>query len=1525
MSTLRKSAYGLVAVVLAALLSLSLVPNAQAVDGIPVAFPLGSQQIYISQGYGGANNNAYTRWYTAQMNANGSADLVPVSSDMTIDTQMINAHGYSERDMMIYGIGLSNSAATTGAGTRELVRVGLSADGTQIVTQNLGVVAGLPTPNDSYNAGTMVPTGDSCGLATADDCRAILIVKASNSAGSQNVSSLYMINVDTVSVVKTIHLSTAMPNVSDIFWKDGFIWAVHGDPTNAQGNKIASRVYRIDPATGQVSVYTPRLDINYESYGAQYLYGNGNFGILGNTTGTMYQIHIDDPRGNPTFSVVSYRSTGLSTTKNDGTAYRGVATDLKLEKTTNKTFKPGDPVTYTITVTNLGPTDFSDSSGWVLTDILPAVPSPSTITGLPEGCVINDVTLNCWGGALPHGQSATISFTYPGSATTGITDDVVNTATVLGNEYDPDLSNNTSTATTFPLAIDIVKTSSIGNIIAVNDPITYSFTVTNSGGMTLDDVSVSDPFLEGLSISVTCPKTTLIANESMVCTAAYAATSDDIAAGQIMNTATASSTWTDPDDPGMEPITVTSPESTVIIMVGALSINKIADVHIVKAAGDIVNYSFVVTNLGGVPLHDITIIDTMLTGSGVPIVCPSTTLPDASEAPNNAMTCTARYTVTSADIAAGQIVNVATATGIDPDGDSVPAPQSSEIVNVAGLTITKDANKTTVSADGEQVIYTFQIRNTGRVKLTNVAVNDPMLTGALVPIKCPLTTLIAGATMTCAATYIVTEDDIAAGEIHNVATAGGTDPDDNPVTTPESSVSVDVASLVLKKTSDDEVVSAAGEEVTYNFEIANTGNTDLTDVSVDDPMVQAAGAVVICPQTTLVVGESMTCHATYVVNDADITNKEIVNIATAQGTFPEGEVVSPPSTVTINVNKPEPRETSIAVVKSADKTVVGAVDDEILYTFAVTNTGKTTLSNITINDPMLDAAGVVVTCPPSDLASGASVECVAPYRVTAADLASGKIVNVATASGVDPDGEDVTSPESTVTVGVVELGFVKSADRESVEKAGDQILYSFQVTNTGTVDVSDITVVDPMLAAAGVDISCPSTQLAPAAKMTCTATYTVTDADIAAGQIENLASATGKDPDDGDVSTDPDMVTVDVARMSIVKTVTPETVIHAGDKVEYSFIVTNNSDVFISEIAVKDPMLIEAGVEINCPATTLVAGASMSCTATYTVTSEEITAGVPIVNVATSEGIDPDGNPVVTLEDTATVEVLTASLKVVKTADRDVVTKAGDVILYNFDVENTSDVIVTDIVINDPMLDAAGAAISCPVTSLDAHATMTCTASYTVTQADINAGKVRNVATATAKDPAGTPVETPETSVEIPAAPVISLTLVKSTTAKTAKLGDMITYTFTITNTGTVSMTNLTITETKFTGTGKVLDMSGLTCATTNAAVPSVALNSVTLEPNQTIMCTLPAYQVVSGDVATGRVTNTAVAEGTPVGTDGLPTVSNPSTTETGIIRVHLVATGGTTPPATHSGLLALILMSSGLVALLTTRIRKKA
>jgi uncharacterized repeat protein (TIGR01451 family) len=128
-------------------------------------------------------------------------------------------------------------------------------------------------------------------------------------------------------------------------------------------------------------------------------------------------------------------------------------------------------------------------------------------------------------------------------------------------------------------------------------------------------------------------------------------------------------------------------------------------------------------NNGNVTISDIKVADD-LTGDNWKI---------DSLKPGKDQTFTTTYTVTSADVVAGSIKNVATVTGTDPDGKDVETTDeetvTTEPVN-RGLNVTKTVTNAPANGTayqiGERIEYVVTVTNNGNVTESNIKVVDQM-------------------------------------------------------------------------------------------------------------------------------------------------------------------------------------------------------------------------------------------------------------------------------------------------------------------------------------------------------------------------------------------------------------------------------------------------------------------------------------------------------------------------------------------------------------------------------------------------------------------------------------------------------------------------------------------------------------------------------------------------------------------------------------------------------------------------------
>lgn len=176
-----------------------------------------------------------------------------------------------------------------------------------------------------------------------------------------------------------------------------------------------------------------------------------------------------------------------------------------------------------------------------------------------------------------------------------------------------------------------------------------------------------------------------------------------------------------------------------------------------------------------------------------------------------------------------------------------------------------------------------------------------------------------------------------------------------------------------------------------------------------------------------------------------------------------------------------------------------ATGSAVTWSYIVTNTGNVTLTNVTVTDNQ----GVTVTCPKTTLAAGESMTC------TGSGVAiAGQYTNVGTATG-HYGGSTVTANNPDNYFGAnPAISLLKKTNGTNNDSApgiqvlvGSTVTWTYIVTNTGNVPLTDVAVSDDKIGA----ITCPATSLAVGASMTCSATGTAI-----LGQYTNMGSVTGK-------------------------------------------------------------------------------------------------------------------------------------------------------------------------------------------------------------------------------------------------------------------------------------------------------------------------------------------------------------------------------------------------------------------------------
>jgi gliding motility-associated-like protein len=276
------------------------------------------------------------------------------------------------------------------------------------------------------------------------------------------------------------------------------------------------------------------------------------------------------------------------------------------------------------------------------------------------------------------------------------------------------------------------------------------------------------------------------------------------------------------------------------------------------------------------------------------------------------------------------------------------------------------------------------------------------------------------------------------------------------------------------------------------------------------------------------------------------------------------------ATVTIFVESPSmtiSKDGTYMDNNSDGKTNVG---DTIIYEFVVTNTGNVPLSNVTVTDN-----NAVVSGGPISLAVGASdsTTFTAVHTITQADIDAGIVYNSAITSATPPTGPPVmgtsTDPTPCATCPVnpacptctdtktplaqsPSIALVKTAvlideNGDGLTQVGETIQYSFVLTNTGNVPLTNITIKDPL---PGVVMSGGPISLLPGESdsTSFTGTYAVTVEDLSNGSVSNQAIATGTNPQgvvvkdlsgSNIVNDEPTVLTVEGCKVEVFNLVSP--------------------------------------------------------------------------------------------------------------------------------------------------------------------------------------------------------------------------------------------------------------------------------------------------------------------------------------------------------------------------------------------------
>jgi uncharacterized repeat protein (TIGR01451 family) len=789
--------------------------------------------------------------------------------------------------------------------------------------------------------------------------------------------------------------------------------------------------------------------------------------------------------------------------------------DLAVQKNGPVTATAGTNVTYTIIVTNNGPSEA------VLRDIKDTV---------PEGIELLSATLQHGNGSLTSCaaaicQSATrlavgevVTMTVTGLVNPSVAAGVIltNTATAFtdGVTPDPDLSNNQSEVKTTVTASAALRVSKV----ALNDPayaggnVLYQIVVTNDGPSDAQQVVVTDTLplsttyvggdaaCTGAAGEVICQLGALAAGASR--TLLIQATIDSQAPDNtvITNLVTVSSPTATDDITDTVDVTVRQPVNGVVDLV----IEKQGPAQAV--AGQLLTYTLVVTNLGPATATDVQIVDAL------PVEIIGMAVSASQGACNNSVVChlseieagmTATVVITgwvrTETLSGTLVLNQAVVSSNNSEQNPADNSDSHETVIDAHvlMSIEKTVQPTAV-APGGALSYRIVVQNFGPSVAHNVVVTDILPVeleavqvtssrGSCTDGVCTLGSLPPGETATIL--ILGSASFTATSRFTNTAlltTDTALDPDS--VTEAEAGIAVgDNADLVMAKSAPASV--AAGDVFSYVLTVRNAGPSSAVNVQVEDTL-PAGVDLVDGGECALVASQRVLCPATVLpvlAANAEVSWTLVVRV---HSDLALGSTVQNRATVSSDTLDPDPTnntamaETSIVgradlqIHKAASALTVTA-GSEMTYTIIVSNVGPADAVSVRLVDVLPAQVRLVQPIAVErSLATDVPVVCLGTSCETSVVL-FGEIITLSIRAVVessvahlsvltntavvhslsDPNANNNVAYAPVTAVRESTLTIVKSASPEPA-MAGMPLVYRIVVRNLGPSDADGVLVGD---------------------------------------------------------------------------------------------------------------------------------------------------------------------------------------------------------------------------------------------------------------------------------------------------------------------------------------------------------------------------------------------------------------------------------------------------------------------------------